>query len=284
MAWVRVEENAIYNTKVMALSHGAFRLWHEGLAYCQRELTNGFISRAALKAFRYYSTPRASELSTPIEEGRNPLWMSEGDGFRLNDYLTYNDERDRVIESRAAARERMRLLRAKRDASFARTLTERNANNASTNAAPIPPRHDTTPLEDRKPARAAALDGFVEFYAGYPRHVAKGDAEKAWHQVKADSDLALRVEIMAALQRQIRQGFGREKKFTPFPGTWLRARRWEDETADVVRDGRLTGDTDYNRALRDVKANGCPHNPTCEDILFCVNQVVQGDQRKREAS
>lgn len=70
-------------------------------------------------------------------------------------------------------------------------------------------------------------EGFEQFYAAYPRHVARADAEKAWRQaVKPE-------EVPAILARidinKLGEWKGKEKRFIPYPASWLRGRRWNDE-------------------------------------------------------
>lgn len=83
-----------------------------------------------------------------------------------------------------------------------------------------------TPEKNTKKAPLAADDaGFVEFWAAYPRKVAKAVARKAW--AKLDPDAALRVRILQALK--LHRAIWTEPKFVPHPATWLNQARWEDE-------------------------------------------------------
>jgi len=111
MPWVRIDEHAMSHRKLRALSDGAFRLWVEGLAHCQRHLTNGAISSQDLRNFRYKRSRRVAELCTSVE-GAPPLWIPTGDGFTVHDYLIWNDDREIVLARRSKARERMQRLRA----------------------------------------------------------------------------------------------------------------------------------------------------------------------------
>jgi hypothetical protein len=65
---------------------------------------------------------------------------------------------------------------------------------------------------------------FDEFYNAYPRRQAKQDAEKAWR--KLDPSDQLRARMMT----DIRQRYvGTELRFVPFPASYLRGARWNDE-------------------------------------------------------
>lgn len=107
MPWVRIDENAMDHPKFLAISANAWRLWCEGLCYCQKHLTNGLISRLALKCFRYYSPASMKMLTEPLVAGKGPLWHEQTDGdVTVHDYLDWNDSRERVIQLREGAKAR----------------------------------------------------------------------------------------------------------------------------------------------------------------------------------
>lgn len=70
---------------------------------------------------------------------------------------------------------------------------------------------------------------FDQFWTTYPRKCAKGDARKAWRQVShLLPPLPVVLSAVAAARRS--QQWQREAgQFIPYPATWLRAERWEDE-------------------------------------------------------
>ena len=68
---------------------------------------------------------------------------------------------------------------------------------------------------------------FDEWYAIYPRHVARGAALKAYKAVrKRDVDAET---LLAGAQRAALQYAGTDPQFIPMPATWLNAERWLDE-------------------------------------------------------
>jgi hypothetical protein len=123
MPWVRIDEHAMSHIKLLALSDGAFRLWVEGLSHCQLHLTDGAISATALATFRCHKRARVRELSTSID-GRAPLWQPDGDGFRVHDYLDWNESREVVLAKRAAARVRMAKFRGSKKQAGAELLPD----------------------------------------------------------------------------------------------------------------------------------------------------------------
>lgn len=107
MPWLRIDDRAMNHPKIAGLPDGAFRLWVEGLAYCQSFLTDGAIPTSAYKGIRAYSPKRRDAL---IAAG---LWIPADDGVTVHDYLQWNDSRAQVEEARAKARERINKLRGK---------------------------------------------------------------------------------------------------------------------------------------------------------------------------
>src|SRR4051812_8981701 len=108
MPWVRIDENAMDHPKIGALPDGAFRLWVQALAYCQKHLTDGHISTRAIRALLAFSPKRRAVLESA------GLWDAAEDGIAVHDYLEWNDSRESVNAKRDAAKERMRSARDKR--------------------------------------------------------------------------------------------------------------------------------------------------------------------------
>lgn len=82
---------------------------------------------------------------------------------------------------------------------------------------------------------------FDVWYKAYPRKVAKGDARKAWKQIELIRPPLN--ELLAAIEAQCRSDQWRRNdgQFIPYPATWLRQERWDDElkvTLPGVVDGK----------------------------------------------
>jgi hypothetical protein len=64
---------------------------------------------------------------------------------------------------------------------------------------------------------------FEDFWALYPKKIARGDAKRAWSKIGSyDKEAIIRI-----LKNGYR--FARDRQFIPYPATWLRAERWMDE-------------------------------------------------------
>jgi hypothetical protein len=114
MPWVRLDDNVMDHPKFIALSANAFRLWAEGMTYCQKHLTDGLIPRSALKGLRYYSPASLKLLTAQMVPGKGPLWHNQQDGsVVVHDYMDYNDCRADVLKKRDDAKARMGRRRSR---------------------------------------------------------------------------------------------------------------------------------------------------------------------------
>ena len=78
---------------------------------------------------------------------------------------------------------------------------------------------------DQKPINVEDGDtSFDTFYFFYPRHEAKADALKAWRALKPDTELGKRMIL------DLKRYEGKEKQYVPLPASYIRGRRWEDES------------------------------------------------------
>lgn len=102
MAWVRIHDAALSHPKLVGLIdwRNPFCLWVWGLSYCQTHLTDGLIPAAAMP----YQQARKA-IARLVLAG---LWDAQDDGgWRVHDYLDWNDSRNLVLKKRTEAKERM---------------------------------------------------------------------------------------------------------------------------------------------------------------------------------
>jgi hypothetical protein len=83
-------------------------------------------------------------------------------------------------------------------------------------------------LEKRREETEKRALAFAQFWAAYPKRVAKPDAIKAFKDISLENDFS---RLMAAIEveRNSEQWLRDNGKFIPHPATWLRKRRFEDE-------------------------------------------------------
>lgn len=115
MPFIRLSDNYIDHPKISALSDGAFRLWHECLAFCRKHQTDGLIPKKNMLQCHSYRSKRLDELLRPWMEGANPLAvLIPSFGFKIHDYLEWNLSKEEADDDRDQARLRMRRLRGGR--------------------------------------------------------------------------------------------------------------------------------------------------------------------------
>jgi hypothetical protein len=98
------------------------------------------------------------------------------------------------------------------------------------------------------------MDDFTLFWGNYPNKRAKGDARKAWEQTASiRPDMKA---IIEAIQNQCKTDQWRkdEGKFIPYPATWLRQERWDDEV-EVQLPGVVAGRA-WHETAQGIEAKG----------------------------
>jgi len=228
MPWVRIDENAMDHPKFLALSDGAWRLWCEGLSYCQKHLTDGVIQPTALKGFRYFSQSRLKNLTTEFIDGKGPCWDLVEGHIHVHDYLDWNDSRDEVMEAREGARDRRRRYN-RRNASGNASLDGDETPNVPSGVSVFADEYPKAEKERTPKPAEVQRERFERFWHAYPRKVGKDAAWREWKK-RAPAE-ALTAEILTALAAQsvtpqwLRDG----GQFVPHPRTWLHQGRWQDE-------------------------------------------------------
>lgn len=98
------------------------------------------------------------------------------------------------------------------------------------------------------------MNHFDLFWQNYPKKVAKGDARKAWTQtehLRPDMDTPLEAIKKQCQSEQWRKDGG---KFVPYPATWLRQERWDDEP-EVQLPGVVNGRA-WHETAAGIEAKG----------------------------
>jgi hypothetical protein len=103
MSWFFVDDQAAFHPKVVRAGNSAFGAWVRFGAYCNAQLTDGFVPDgvASLIASR-------KEIDGMIAAGM--LRVKDG-GFEIHDYLNYQPSKADVLKRREAVRERVKRHR-----------------------------------------------------------------------------------------------------------------------------------------------------------------------------
>ncbi len=113
MAWVRIHDGAMSHPKLVSLIdwRNPFCVWVWGLSYCQLHLTDGLIPIAAV--------PNPKALKTAAKLVEAGAWEPiVAFGFKVHDYLQWNDSRETVLAKREGAKTRLDAHRLKRVSSL----------------------------------------------------------------------------------------------------------------------------------------------------------------------
>jgi hypothetical protein len=83
--------------------------------------------------------------------------------------------------------------------------------------------------EEEKERKDMLKESFLLFWENYPKKKAKADAEKAFLKLSPDQETMNR--ILSAIEQQKESADWKKDggQFIPYPATWIRARRWEDQ-------------------------------------------------------
>ena len=73
---------------------------------------------------------------------------------------------------------------------------------------------------------------FEKFWAAYPRKSAKAEARKAFQKI---SPQKLMTEILPDIEKRKKTEQWSESKYIPYPATYLRGERWNDEVQKQTR-------------------------------------------------
>jgi len=147
--WTKLDDGFLGHPKILAAGDQCELLYVRALVYSARYLTDGFISRAALASLTRAKRPE--ELADKLVEVG--LWEDDfdEDGWRIHDYHDYNPSAEEVKRERAAARDRMKNVRANKR----RTSPEQTQNFAACSDSPYPSRPDPFPYPQGGGERAS---------------------------------------------------------------------------------------------------------------------------------
>jgi hypothetical protein len=142
VTWVKLDDGFDEHRKVMPLSANAFRLFVEALCFCNRNATDGELTKLELaKLWR-----RGKERDELVIAG---LFEELDDGMvAIHDYLKYNPSRAQVEGRREAVSEKVRNHRQRKQCNPDVTGYTPEAVTQVGNHAPVPARPGPSPVSD----------------------------------------------------------------------------------------------------------------------------------------
>lgn len=167
------------------------------------------------------------------------------DVYMLSNWSKYQNE-DKLEKIRKANRERQARFRATQrekipennvtfddsnvtrnvtvtlDCSYSNSLSSSYSNNSENNI-------NNNIYNNIESQKKYDIEGFEAFWKAWPKKVAKEDARKAWAKLNPSVELQEVMGKALEIQKNSNQWKKENGNFIPYPGTWIRGRRWEDE-------------------------------------------------------
>lgn len=231
MEWVKLLATPPYylDGALLRAGEAAEVLFLRALAYTGNGDTRGLVDKTVLPLIcPNRPQPRADAL---VREG---LWVDEGMSYRIRSWDRIQDAHDAAAEKQRKDRDRQREYRRRKAAGDVAVPVTSHVTSAD---APrdVTPCHNVDREGDREGdrekdkslarPRPSEPDGFPEWYAAYPRHVARAAALTAYTKA---AKKAARDVLLTAAQR-FADDPTRDPAYTPHPASWLNAERWLDE-------------------------------------------------------
>lgn len=137
MPWFKIDDQSTFNPKVMRAGNAAFGAWVRMGAYCNAQLTDGFIPE---QMARMIATAR--ELDSMTAAG---IAHKVDGGYRIHDYLEYQPSKEEVTSEREAIRTRVKRHRNGKRNGVTPTVTNADVTATETGPRPVPSRPDQIP-------------------------------------------------------------------------------------------------------------------------------------------
>jgi len=132
MVWFNVDDGFWAHPKVLELSSDAVALWVRAGSYCAKHLTDGQVKRAALRIL-------GGDHDTATELVLAGLWVwdEQGGCWWFHDWAKYQRTKEQVEEERAAAKERMRAVRANKKANLRANVRDVFGSGSPSQSSPV---------------------------------------------------------------------------------------------------------------------------------------------------
>lgn len=217
MSWARLDDGFHQHRKIAPLPLAAVGLHTKALTYCAANLTDGFVpdSVVTMLVGSEASSALTAALTQIYPGNESAVWTIADGGFRIHDYLHFNPSAADVKKQRRVTAKRVRVYRSRNGVTSSHVHRDTGT---GTGTGSVPSSSQTR---------------FAEFYAAYPRHQNRDDAERAWKKLKPDA--ALLEVMLAAIERQrpSSQWTRAGGQYIPHPATWLNKGGWKDEPTEV---------------------------------------------------
>jgi hypothetical protein len=258
MPWVRLSDDFYDHPKFIQAGPLGLGVWISGLAYCNRNLTDGVISESTARRLcdfdgLSYETGRVGDMASFGEDVsaeyvielliNADLWHTRGHTCHrcpqpparhliFHDYLDYQPSADEVgkksaIRSEAGKKGAAARWDGKPDAiSHGKSDGTSDAIGMRSGWQNYAPNPNPNPKEKDSPSTPAKIDRFDDFWDNFPKKVSKGAAVKAWRSAVKKADAETIIDAARIFAASVS---GSDPKFIPYPATWLNGERWADD-------------------------------------------------------
>lgn len=242
MAWVRLDDQLPHHRKFLKAGAAASWLWVCGVAYAQRQLTDGIIPREAVPTL---GVPNPRKLIDKLVAVG--LWDVHELGWKVHDYLEHNECRDAVL-SRRSEMSSVRSIAGRRggeasgrarrstpEANAKQTGSKEEANQKQVleaNTKPVPisvPVPITVPNPKKELIHGDVA--FVTFRDAYPEARRKGGYMAQTAFIDALTAAGGPQALMEALENHKASEQWQNPKLIPGMDTWLSEERWRQRFA-----------------------------------------------------
>lgn len=245
MVWFKVDDTLAFHQKTLRAGNAAMGMWVRAGSECASQLTDGFVSNELVAALGGHA------LAGRLVVAR--LWVKVDGGYQFHEWSEEGRQptRAQVEEERKQAQLRKARWKERkqnagqngdgtRSGTESGTPSDRSSEHVENSAhARAATRPDPT-RPDHEEQQPQTIDRFDEFWAAYPKHVAKQAARRRWDtRLREGVDPQAIIDGARAYARQVN---GSDPQFVKQPDGWLLAGRWEDERAAPVSDELTTPD------------------------------------------
>lgn len=101
MAWVRIDDQAPRNAKLLKAGPAAAWMWVCGIAHCQSHLSEGFIAEIAIPMIGVKGHERSHKLAAALVTCG--LFERVDGGYMVHDYLDFNETKEQAIARKTSS-------------------------------------------------------------------------------------------------------------------------------------------------------------------------------------
>jgi len=233
MAWVRIDDQAPHHRKMLLAGPAACWLWICAIAHSQRQLTDGVIDERTALPLLGVSNPKPLIVKL-LEVGLLDL---HPDGWRVHDYLDWNEDRETVLARRRKTSQ-ARSTAGRESAAKRRTNGQQTPDRFVDNDNEQTGNNDNEPYKDgcgvvldvrqRKESDESFDQSFEAFVSAYPEPRRSRSLMVQQQFVVAIQQAGTVAVLFEALANHCASDAWQDVKYVPKMGRWLDEQQWRN--------------------------------------------------------